>query len=168
MLVAGKREVKITGIQPVAALPTGLILFDMRMFDLMDNNRKSKEQALEEFKDGKIGKAEALRCIQDGYFYYEWTDHTASAKASTEDVAATRDMSWVGQLKLGYNPVMCAWDSWIGHAKPWMVGRPQMFSVEQIGGVIKRAVLDGRSCNDKLVRVENKELLKALGGLDGT
>lgn len=159
---------RMTGIQPCAALPTGMILFDMRIFDMLENNRKSKQQVLEEFKDGKIDKDEALRCIQDGHFYYEWTDHTASQKASTEDVTITRDMSIVGEVALGYNPVMCAWDSWIGHMKPYCTGKPRIFSTEQVGGVLKRAVLDNRSYRDRLVRVENKALLQALKESNGT
>lgn len=153
---------QMSGIQPVAALPTGMILFDMRMFDLLDHNRKSKEQVLEEFKDGLISKTEALRCLQDGYFYYEWTDHTASEKASTEDVTVTRDMSLVGQIKLGYNPIHCAWSSWVGHMKPWCVGKPKMFTAEQVGGVLKRVVLDDVSRFDRRVRVRNDFLLRQL------
>lgn len=159
---------QMSGLQPVAALPTGLILFDMRIFDLLDKNRKSREQVLEEFKDNKISKTEALRCIQDGYFYYEWKDRTASEKASTEDVSATRDMSLAGRMVLGYETVLCAWDSWIGHAKPYMVGKPKQFTVEQIGGVMKRVVLDDVSSRDKIVRVENKALLQALKESNGT
>jgi hypothetical protein len=158
---------QMRGIQPVAALPTGMILFDMRIFGLLDVNRKSKEQVLEEFKGGRIGMTEALRCIQDGYFYYEWTDHTASDKASTEDVTATRDMSIIGQVQLGYNPVLCAWDSWVGHMKPMCVGKPKNFTVEQIGGVMKRAVLDGHSYWDEIRLVRNEALLKELGKSNG-
>ncbi len=159
---------KMSGIQPVGALPTGMILFDMRIFDLLDTNRRSKEQVLEDFAAGRITQREALRCIQDGYFYYEWTDHTASEKASTEDVTATRDMSLIGQIKLGYNPVMCAWDSWIGHMKPWCVGKPKVFATEQVGGVLQRAVLDNVSYRDRIVRVRNEEIIKLLESGDGT
>lgn len=158
---------QMSGIQPCGALPTGMCMFDMRIFDLLDTNRKSKAQVLEDFKDGRIDKREALRCIQDGYFYYEWTDATASEKASTEDVAATRDMSLVGQLKLGYNPVHCAWDSWIGHAKPATHGRPKIFCAEQVGGVLNRAILDDRSYRDRIVRIRNDELLAALETTNG-
>lgn len=159
---------QMSGIQPVAALPTGMILFDMRAFDLLDNNRKSKEQVLDDFREGKIDKREALRCIQDGYFYYEWTDHTASDKASTEDVTITRDMSLISQIKLGYNMVHCAWDSWIGHMKPWNVGRPKFFATEQVGGVLQRAVLDGRSGRDFIRRVTNPEIMSYLESANGT
>jgi hypothetical protein len=57
------------GFEKVAALPTGLILFDMRIFrDL----------------------------LKPPYFYYEWKDGTESEKASTEDVTMTRDAGLAG------------------------------------------------------------------------
>ena len=55
-------------IEEVAALPTGLILIDMR----------------------------ALDKIEKPYFYYEWEDGSESQKASTEDVTFTRDLSMSG------------------------------------------------------------------------
>lgn len=159
---------RMSGIQPCGALPTGMIMYDMRIFDLLDKNRKTKRQVLEEVKDGLITIDEGLRCIQDGYFYYEWSDDTASEKASTEDVAATRDMSLVGQLLLGYNPVMCAWDSWIGHVKPFCSGKPKFFCTEQVGGALKRAVLDGRQAGERVVRIRNERLMKILESSNGT
>ncbi len=60
---AGKRQ-----IEEVAALPTGLILIDLRAID---------------------------RFVPP-YFYYEWKDPTQSEKASTEDVTFTRDISLSG------------------------------------------------------------------------
>lgn len=54
-----------SGIQEVAALPTGLILYDMRVF---------KE-------------------LPPPWFEYEWTDETRSVKATTEDVYQTRNAS---------------------------------------------------------------------------
>jgi hypothetical protein len=59
---------KMAGITEVAALPTGLILIDMR----------------------------GIREIKTPYFYYEWSDDTQSNKASTEDVTFTRDLSIAG------------------------------------------------------------------------
>lgn len=56
------------GIERVAALPTGLILIDMRIFST----------------------------LKPPYFYYEWEDETESRKGSTEDVAFTRDLSMAG------------------------------------------------------------------------
>jgi hypothetical protein len=56
------------GIEEVAALPTGLILYDMRVFDV----------------------------LPVPWFDYEWTDATKSERASTEDVFQTRNASLLG------------------------------------------------------------------------
>jgi hypothetical protein len=56
------------GIEEVGALPTGLVLLDMR----------------------------ALERLQPPYFDYEWQDATQSQKASTEDVVFTRNLSLAG------------------------------------------------------------------------
>lgn len=56
------------GFHEAGALPTGLILIDMRVFDLLENP----------------------------YFYYEYTDKTESKKSSTEDVTFTRDACLAG------------------------------------------------------------------------
>lgn len=144
----------MSGLHPVAALPTGMIMFDMRIFAMLDDGRLSKEDALDKYKSGEITKEEALRSLSDGYFYYEWTDETASEKASTEDVTVTRDISLVGSVKLGYNPLRVACDSWIGHVKPYTTGRPKIMTAEQIGGVMKRAVLNNISAKDKIVHVD--------------
>lgn len=59
---------RLGGIQRAAALATGLILIDMRVFDVMEPD----------------------------YFYYEYTDKFRRAKASTEDVTFTRDAALLG------------------------------------------------------------------------
>jgi len=56
------------GIQPAAALATGLILIDMNGIEKLD----------------------------PPYFYYEWDDALEDAKASTEDVTFTRDLAMAG------------------------------------------------------------------------
>lgn len=58
----------LSGIEEVAALPTGLILYDMRVFD---------------------------SCPLP-WFDYEWTDEYRTHKASTEDVYQTRNASLAG------------------------------------------------------------------------
>jgi hypothetical protein len=57
-----------SGIEEVAALPTGLILYDMRVF----------------------------RKLPAPWFRYEWTDGYETEKASTEDVYQTRNASLMG------------------------------------------------------------------------
>ncbi len=65
----GREEAAIrTGFEEVAALPTGLILIDVR----------------------------ALDYLKHPLFYYEWADEEQSTKASTEDVTFTRDLSLAG------------------------------------------------------------------------
>lgn len=92
------------GIGEVGACPTGLILWDMRIFDLRE----------------------------PPYFYYEFKDRWHDEKASTEDVVATRDLSFAGSQKLGYNPAFCNWDAWAGHWKPKCVGKPIRITADQV------------------------------------
>lgn len=119
----------MTGITQVAALPTGAIMYDMRCFDL----------------------------IEPPYYQYEWKPAYVNGKrvcyedekGSTEDVQNTRDIGIAGQLKLGYNPVYCNWDSPVGHWKPWCVpGRPKVWSSECVAESLKRAIDEGVKVRD--------------------
>jgi hypothetical protein len=115
---------QLTGIQECAALPTGLIMFDMRVFDI----------------------------VKPPYFYYEYTDEYESEKASTEDVTATRDMSLLGCQKLGYSPVYCNWDAWAGHWKPKCVSKPAILTAEAANEKYRDAVLKGgKPANERLM-----------------
>lgn len=104
-----------SGIEPVAALPTGLILIDMRIFEH----------------------------LKMPYFYYEYKDETESEKISTEDVVFTRNASLSVELKLGYNPVMCNWDSWAGHWKPKCVRKPRMIAAGDVARIMQNAYETG-------------------------
>ncbi len=107
--------VKMAGIQECAALPTGLIMYDMRAFDLTEPKTADDKP----------------------WFYYEWKDRFAAEKASTEDVTMTRDLSLVGTQKLGYNPVYCNWDAWAGHWKPKCVGKPIVIDAAGVSAKLK-------------------------------
>lgn len=113
------------GIQPCAALPTGLIMYDMRIFDI----------------------------LKPPYFSYEWTDETQSEKASTEDVMATRDMHLRGLELLGYNPVFCNWDAWAGHWKPKCVGKPNLLAAEQVSEKYRAAAARETRSDEQLLDV---------------
>lgn len=102
----------MAGIQECAALPTGLIMYDMRCFELTEPKDENDKP----------------------WFYYEWDDKYAAGKASTEDVTMTRDLSIVGTRVLGYNPVLCNWDAWAGHWKPKCVGKPITLDAKALGG----------------------------------
>ena len=88
----------MTGIQRAGALPTGLMLIDMR----------------------------AIKKLKKPYFYYEYTDESQSAKASTEDVTFSRDLTYAGV------PLYCAWDSWAGHIKQKVCGKPQAIPADLV------------------------------------
>ena len=109
------------GVGEVAALPTGLILIDMRCYDLV---RDAKRAAV-----GPHGKPTP-------FFYYEWTDDDATDKASTEDVTFSRDLSWAGVKQY------CAWDSWAGHVKKKTVGKPQPYTPDMVSESIRTAIVN--------------------------
>jgi hypothetical protein len=100
---------------------------------------------------GRRTVEEGLLALKEGYFYYEWTDCHADEKASTEDVTFTRDIALAGQAKLGYNPIHCAWDSWVGHLKPWNVGKPEKFTTEHINESYRKAVLDNARADERII-----------------
>jgi hypothetical protein len=85
VMVSRQAAASKRGIQPVAALPTGLILYDLRVFTM----------------------------LAPPWFAYEYTDEYESVKASPEDVHQTRRAgllgmpqlcnwdAWAGHVKLG-------------------------------------------------------------------
>jgi len=143
----------MAGIQPCGALPTGLILYDMRCFDLIEPSKLNRSQVLDKLLTGEFTKQQALSALRTGFFEYEWTDGYASQKASTEDVQNTRDIGMACALRYGYNPVYCNWDAWAGHWKPWCVGKPRMYCTEQIAENFKAAVEQQRSAMEQRVFV---------------
>lgn len=131
--------VKMAGIQDCAALPTGLIMYDMRAFEITEPKSDADKP----------------------WFYYEWKDHFAADKASTEDVTQTRDLSLTGTQKLGYNPVYCNWDAWAGHWKPKCVGKPQVIDAKGISDKL-RTFWESKADNQtKLVNLPAPKWLNA-------
>ncbi len=154
---------RMSGIQECAALPTGMILCDMRAFDLIEPVKMSQRRVLEELEARRISVTQAMRNLSQGWFYYEWKDQYAAEKASTEDVTATRDMSLAGLAELGYNPVMCNWDSPIGHWKPWCVrGRPALFTAESVSDRFKKAVERGTLEDERIIDMPMPDRFKGL------
>lgn len=105
---------QMAGLQECAALPTGVIAYDLRAFDF----------------------------IEAPYFRYEW-NADATKKQSTEDVQNTRDISLAVQNALGYNPLLCAWSSWAGHYKVWCVKKPHKYSVRDVTANLAAALSRG-------------------------
>jgi hypothetical protein len=124
----------LAGIQEAAALPTGLIAYDIRAFDL----------------------------IEKPYFSYEWTDEDQSDKGSTEDVVNTRDIGIAGVQKLGYNPCLCAWSSWAGHMKTWCVGKPMPYTTSNVSDALTKAIKRGISERERVVDLgfQNQSILE--------
>jgi hypothetical protein len=129
---------KLGGIQECAALPTGLIMYDMRAFGLTEPKSSSDKP----------------------WFYYEWSDMYAANKASTEDVTMTRDLSLVGMQKLGYNPVFCNWDAWAGHWKPKCVGKPVFIAAGEVSEKLKQCWEANYDPNVKLMDLRQNWTVK--------
>lgn len=113
------------GFEEAGALPTGLILWDLRAFDLVD----------------------------PPYFYYEYRDKFECEKDSTEDVTATRDVALACQALHGYSPLFVAWDCWAGHVKPKVVGKPRPFTTATVAAKLQTALRDGVRPGQQLVDV---------------
>lgn len=145
----------MTGIQECAAGPTGMMLLDLRVLDLIEPSKFSKREVLERIYSHQMTPQEGLRALREGFFYYEWENQYASKKASTEDVTFTRDISLAGISEYGYNPVFCAWDSWVGHQKPWDVGRPERYTAEQVNASLVSAALRNERNNEITVDLAN-------------
>lgn len=147
----------MTGIGECAALPTGLILFDVRAFELTTPEAKNEglvERMLRPVQ-ARIERGERLRveevenllqrtilekeAAEQSWFYYEWTDRYQTHKGSTEDVTATRDISLLGFAQYGYNPLRVNWDAWAGHFKVKCVDKPSLVTATEIGKKYLRA-----------------------------
>jgi hypothetical protein len=124
------------GVGPAAALATGMIAYDMRAFNLIEPIPSRNGQ-------------DVTRGSQ-GFYYYEFDDHYHAHKGSTEDVTNTRDISFNGIRRLGYNPLLCAWDCWAGHVKPLVVGKPKVIPIEAVEGRYAQAVRDDVSAHERI------------------
>ena len=143
------------GIQPVAAGPTGVIMYSMDALDLLPVNEMSKLDVLEAVKRGDIstGRAEQMLAMES-WFFYEHPDLEQTTKSSTEDVTNTREIQFAAMNKLGKPVVFCNWDSWAGHGKPKMVGKPAVVPIESVTNLYREAVISGVSARDRTVEVD--------------
>jgi len=111
-----EESIDLVGIQPVAALATGLVAIDMRIFTGFT------------LKDGRIIK------LTPPYFYYEWTDNTQTVKSSTEDVVWSRNTELIF-AQHGLETCFVNWDCWAIHHKSKAVGKPHRPSSKNIAGL---------------------------------
>lgn len=117
----------LRGIQKCGALPTGLILFDMRAL----KNHPYPHTYYEFEGDSKPCE----KCHQR-------TPGPQARKASTEDVTLTRDLSLRGV------PIYCNWDAWCGHFKLMCVGKPIPITSDMVGPVYAQAVRENRKVDE--------------------
>jgi hypothetical protein len=128
----------LSGVQEVAALPTGLILFDVRAFAKLPPPWFSYQY--------KGDGPDCPACKQP-------FPRLQAEKASTEDVVLTRDMSLVGV------PQYCAWDSWAGHVKRKVVRKPRPMSPDAAAQKIREGIVNRNpGQGEKLVHVRRGDL----------
>lgn len=153
----------MSGIQQVAALPTGLIMYDMRVFDVTDPKHQYKMLV------EKDGHTDAVaRALTKPWFYYEWPDIYAAHKDSTEDVVNTRDQALVFQETEGYSPLFCNWDAWAGHWKPKCVDKPDVVTADNLNSQYRQAVLRGTKAGERIIDVDKSGIrIKRAGSNDG-
>jgi hypothetical protein len=143
----------MAGISPIAAGPTGVILYTTSAFELMPKKMPVK-QVLEDYRTGKVDLERAKQLIEmESWFYYEYEDAECTAKASTEDVTNTREIQMAGILKHGEPVVFCNWDSWAGHLKNKCVGKPHPIRIEQVSQVFAEACRNNISARDQLIHM---------------
>lgn len=132
----------MTGMVRAAALPTGLMLIDMRAVKKLPHPRFYYEWK----GDGPV--CGACGCRKGG---------VQVEKASTEDVAFSRDLYVLGV------PLWAAMSSWAGHHKVKLVGKPQLIPDDAIpAAMMARAEVLVRERMER-ERVE-REKLYPLGG----
>ncbi len=163
-----EESANLSGVQECAALPTGLIMFDTRAFDLTGPKQKDIADRIavplikafegdkEKLTEGEI-RALVNNVVTENeknehaWFYYEYKDRFQTEKGSTEDVTATRDISLYGLATLGYNPIHCAWSSWAGHWKPKCSSKPTMLTASDVNERYVRAARDGTDGDFKTI-----------------
>lgn len=124
-LINRNQAARLSGIYPVAALPTGVYLSTTSCYAPLKHPR----------------------------FYYE-TNEKHTEKRSTEDVTATRDISLYWKMQKDLDVVFAACDSWALHHKPKRVGRPRVTPVESIAKDFRETIQAGISRHDHLRHVD--------------
>lgn len=136
------------GFGQVAAGPTGLMMIDMRVFDHPDLVLPWFDYEWE----GDGTRCEHCNQPKPGF---------RTHKATTEDVFFTRNCFYADI------PVYCAWDSWAGHMKPLIVGKPWAPREEQFHEHFleqaRRAVPKAARIIDLNVGKSDAEILAELG-----
>lgn len=128
----------LSGIQPVGALPTGVMLLDLRVLDGMPH-----PWTYYEFK----GAGAACDVCGQRHRGPE------AEKASTEDVTLTRDLALAGV------PIYCAWSSWAGHNKRYTVRKPRPYTSDVVARRMHAAIIRGVNAGEQEVVVQPPDWL---------
>lgn len=124
---------QMTGITEVAALPTGLMMIDMRVFKVLTPPFTYYEY------EGDGPQCDVCGTPKPG---------PQSKKASTEDVTFTRDLALAGV------PQFCNWDAWAGHIKRHVVRKPRPYTTDSVAAKMQRAIMSRTNARDRMVAVE--------------
>ena len=124
-LLTRNEAARLSGIYPVAALPTGVCLFTLNAFEGLPHP----------------------------YFKYEMNED-GSEKQSTEDVVATRDISVFWKIKKDIDVLYATCDSWALHHKTKKVGRPQFVPLESISKTFVEAIRADMHANEAMQHVD--------------
>jgi hypothetical protein len=130
----------LAGVQEVGALPTGLMLMDLRCLDTLP-----EPWTYYEYKGS--GPTECDACHQRHRGPEE-------EKASTEDVTFTRDAGLNG------TPILCAWSSWAGHVKRYVGGKPRPYTTDVVAHKMRDAIKRGVLAGEQEIVVETPDWLK--------
>lgn len=143
------------GIQPIAAGPTGVTMYSMDALDLLPVGEYTKAEVLNQVARGEVTPERAEQLLaMESWFFYEHPDQEQTRKSSTEDVTNTREIQFAAHEKFGKDVVFCNWDSWAGHGKPRMVGKPIVVPMESVTGLYREAVTRNVSFRDRIVEVD--------------
>lgn len=120
LLGINRNEVsQLTGIQPMAAVATGCVFIDMRIFT--------------GFRGIKLPLP---------WFYYEYTDAYCQDVKSTEDITWSRNIGALYKAALGLDALFIDWDSWATHCKRKNVEKPTNEYPKNIKSLFERVVGD--------------------------
>ncbi|HUU84207.1 MAG TPA: hypothetical protein VM243_11955 [Phycisphaerae bacterium] len=133
------------GIERVAALPTGLVLYDMRCFGDLPGPQYRKRWAPGGPNLPIPGRS--WQPQEPPWFYYQYDDPYEAWKIGTEDACNTRDLSALGV------PQYIHWGAWAGHYKQKCVSKPVIVTSDYANDRLLRAALMGRASNERLVMI---------------
>lgn len=128
----------MAGVQPCGALPTGLMLVDMRALAKLPHPWTYYEY------HNTGGECPACRQKKRG---------PEAQKASTEDVTFTRDLGLLGV------DILCAWDSWAGHNKRYTARKPRPYTTDIVSHKMRDAIGSRIFSDDQQVLVEPPDWL---------